>query len=103
MSSSYPESQTATKESKIQLRLRTAQKEIIARAAQIKQTSLTSFMVEHAFSAAQQVIADQIHFALSPERWEAFCTALDMPPKEIPTLRKLLTEPSIFDDNASDS
>jgi len=99
---SHLEPRTALKESKVQLRLRPTQKEVISRAAQIKQTSLTSFMVEHAFSAAQQVIADQVHFALSPERWEAFCAALDMPPKEIPALRKLLTEQSIFDDNRLD-
>ena len=88
---------TSRKESKVQLRLRPAQKELIARAAQVKQTTLTSFMVEHAFSAAQQVLADQVHFELSPERWEAFCTALDAPPKEIPALRRLLAEKSIFD------
>jgi uncharacterized protein (DUF1778 family) len=85
------------KESKVQLRLRPAQKELIAQAAQLKQTTLTSFMVEHAYSAAQQVLADQVHFALSPERWDAFCAALDAPPKEIRALRRLLTEKSIFD------
>ncbi len=100
---SNPEPRLALKESKVQLRLRPAQKEVISRAAKIKQTSLTNFMVEHAFSAAQQVIADQVHFALSAERWEAFCAALDMPPKEIPALRKLLTEPSIFDDDKNAS
>ena len=88
---------TSLKESKVQLRLRSAQKELIAQAAQLKQTTLTSFMVEHAYSAAQQVLADQAHFALSPERWEAFCTALDAPPKKIRSLRRLLTEKSIFD------
>jgi uncharacterized protein (DUF1778 family) len=88
---------TPLRESKVQLRLRPAQKEMIAQAAQLKQTTLTSFMVEHAYSAAQQVLADQVHFALSPERWEAFCTALDAPPKEIRALRRLLTEKSVFD------
>jgi uncharacterized protein (DUF1778 family) len=87
------------KASKVQLRLRPAQKEVISQAAQVKQTTLTSFMVEHALNAAQQVLADQVHFELSAERWEAFCTALDMPPKEIPALRKLLAEKSIFDGN----
>jgi uncharacterized protein (DUF1778 family) len=54
-------------------------------------------MAEHAFNAAQQVLADQVQFVLSPERWEEFCTALDMPPKEIPALRRLLTEKNVFD------
>jgi uncharacterized protein (DUF1778 family) len=96
MSSNRPR-QTSLKESKVQLRLRPAQKEVIAQAAQLKQTTLTSFMVEHAYSAAQEVLADQVHFTLSPERWEAFCAALDAPPKEIPALRRLLTEKNIID------
>ena len=92
--SSDPQGRSRLKESKVQLRLRPSQKEVIAQAARLKQTTLTGFVVEHAVSAAQQVLADQVHFELSPERWEAFCSALDRPPKEIPALRKLLTEKS---------
>jgi uncharacterized protein (DUF1778 family) len=91
------------KESKVQLRLRPGQKDLIARAAQIKQTTLTHFMVEHAFNAAQEVLADQVHFSLSPDRWDSFCAALDAPPKVIPALRKLLKKPSVFDNDAADS
>ena len=58
-------------------------------------------MVEHSLNAAQDVLADQVHFALSPERWDAFCAALDAPPKVIPALRKLLKKPSVFDDAAA--
>ena len=43
--------------------------------------------------------ADQVQFVLPEDRWQAFCAALDAPPKEIPALRKLLTEPSLFDAN----
>lgn len=42
---------------------------------------------------------ESVRFSLSEERWQAFCEALDAPPKEIPALRKLLTEPSLFDGN----
>jgi uncharacterized protein (DUF1778 family) len=85
------------KESKVQLRLRPMQKAVIRRAAEIKETSLTSFMVEHAVNAAQQVIADQTSFTLPADRWNTFCDALDRPPKDIPALRRLLTEPGVFD------
>jgi uncharacterized protein (DUF1778 family) len=78
--------------------MRPLQKDVIARAAQIKQTTVTSFMVEHAFNAAQQVLADQSHFYLSPEKWRQFCAALDAPPRDLPELRKLLTQPSVFDE-----
>jgi predicted DNA-binding antitoxin AbrB/MazE fold protein len=46
-------------------------------------------------------LSDQAHFALPPERWQAFCDALDAPPRDIPTLRKLLTEASLFDDHGN--
>jgi hypothetical protein len=36
-------------------------------------------------------------FTLPPDRWQMFCDALDAPPREIPALRKLLTEASLFD------
>ena len=80
------------KESNVQLRLRPAQKDLIARTAQVKQTTLNNFMVEHAFIAALEVLADQVHFSLSPERWDAFCAALDAPPKVIPALRENFEE-----------
>jgi Protein of unknown function (DUF1778) len=47
--------------------------------------------------AAESV--DQVALTLPPERWQAFCDALDAPPKDIPALRRLLTEASIFDDH----
>jgi uncharacterized protein (DUF1778 family) len=36
-------------------------------------------------------------FYLSSEEWEEFRAALDEPPRVIPELRKLLSEPSVFD------
>ncbi len=89
----------ALKDTKVQLRMRPLQKHVIARAAELKQTTITTFMVDQAFSAAQQILADQTHFYLSPGKWEEFCVALDAPPKDLPALRKLLTEPSVFDES----
>ena len=43
--------------------------------------------------------AKQVLFVLPPDRWQAFCNALDAPPREIPALRKLLTEASVLDGN----
>jgi predicted DNA-binding antitoxin AbrB/MazE fold protein len=44
---------------------------------------------------------NQTLFALTPERWQSFCDALDAAPRENPALRKLLTEASLFDGNPS--
>jgi predicted DNA-binding antitoxin AbrB/MazE fold protein len=43
----------------------------------------------------------QAHFTLPPDRWQAFCDALDAPPKALPRLKKLLSEPSVFDGNGT--
>ncbi len=40
---------------------------------------------------------DRAHFTLPAQDWDAFWAALDAPPRDIPALRKLLTEPSLFD------
>jgi predicted DNA-binding antitoxin AbrB/MazE fold protein len=47
--------------------------------------------------------ADQVLFSLPPARWQIFCDALDAAPREIPTLRKLLTEASVFDGDTRSS
>ena len=44
-------------------------------------------------------LMDNAHFVLSAEQWDAFCAVLDRPPKEIPELRKLLTQPGVLDGN----
>jgi predicted DNA-binding antitoxin AbrB/MazE fold protein len=41
-----------------------------------------------------QAAIDSSHFVLSAEQWDAFCAVLDRPPKQIPTLEKLLTHAS---------
>jgi predicted DNA-binding antitoxin AbrB/MazE fold protein len=48
-------------------------------------------------AADTAALMDQAHFVLSAERWDAFCALLDRPPKEIPALRKLLTQPGVLD------
>jgi predicted DNA-binding antitoxin AbrB/MazE fold protein len=50
-------------------------------------------------AAGDEAAAEQVHFALPPDRWQAFCAALDAPPRDIPALKKLLTEASLFDGN----
>jgi uncharacterized protein (DUF1778 family) len=55
-------------------------------------------MIEHAFEAAQNILADQARFYLPPEKWDEFVAALDSPPHNLPQLCRLLTQPSVFDE-----
>src|ERR1700737_1588014 len=92
-----PRPASTLRATKMQLRLRPVQKAVLARAAELRRTSLSNFMLEHAYEAAQQVLAEQVDLVMPAAEWDAFCRALDAPPRSIPALNKLLTEASVFD------
>src|ERR1700754_4047069 len=85
------------KASRFSIRVSATQKRVIAEAARIKDTTISDFVLEQSLTAAQQVIADQVQFRLPPKQWKQFCNALDAPPKTLPSLRRLLTKPGLFD------
>ncbi len=97
MRKSKSKTPSSLKATKVQLRLRPAQKAVLVRAAQLRQTNLSNFMLEHAYEAAQQVLAEQVDIVMPPAEWEAFCKALDAPPRPIPALKRLLNQASVFD------
>lgn len=95
--------ETTQKASRINIRASARQKSVLKRAARLQQTTMSNFVLDTAVKAAQDVIAkqklaDQTHFVLPKTEGEAFCAALNAPVKPKPALRKLLTEPSIFDE-----
>lgn len=87
----------SAKGAKIQVRLRPEQKAVLIRAAGLRRTSLSNFVLKHSIDAARQVLAEQTDIVLSPTEWRAFCVALDAPPRSITTLNKLVANPSVFD------
>lgn len=91
------------KASRLNIRASARQKAVLKRAARIQQTTMSDFVLDTAVKAAQEVIkqqklVDQTHFVLPKDQWEAFCAALDASPKSKPALRRLLTEPGVFDE-----
>jgi uncharacterized protein (DUF1778 family) len=44
-----------------------------------------------------KAITEQLDITLPPAQWDAFCKALDAPARSIPALKKLFTQPSVFD------
>jgi uncharacterized protein (DUF1778 family) len=98
-----PRTETNQKATRLNIRASARQKALIAKAARLKEKTISDFVLENAYQAAQEVIAqqklaDQTHFVLPKAEWEAFCAALDAPPKSKPALRKMLTEPGLFDE-----
>jgi len=69
---------------------------LIRRAAAVLDKSMTEFLLESATSRAEQVLADRRWFMLDDDSWERFQALLDGPVEDMPRLRALLAEPSVF-------
>lgn len=86
------------KETRISVRIKPDQKALITRAARLRNTTVTGFVVENVLHAANQLIAEQTHFEMAPDQFRRFCRALDAPPaKNLQAMQRLLSEPSTLD------
>jgi uncharacterized protein (DUF1778 family) len=87
------------KEETFNFRCTAQQEQVIRQAAQVKQKSMSAFILDQAYEAAQQVLMEQdrYHFSLTEQQWKEFIAALDAPPEHIPALHKLLNTPSVLE------
>lgn len=83
---------TPLKEDRIYVRLSPAQKQLVTRAALTRHLTTSQFVMQASLDKAEEVLAEQTVFYLTPEQWEAFQARLDEPPRDIPALRKLFAE-----------
>ncbi|TPK91647.1 DUF1778 domain-containing protein [Mesorhizobium sp. B2-4-12] len=86
----------ATRSEKLDLRLTPEAKHKLATAAAAERRSLSDFVLESALGRAEETLADRRSFHLDAEKWAAFMAALDAPTRDLPRLKRLLSEPSIF-------
>jgi len=92
----------ATRSEKLDLRLTPEAKRVLHAAAQATRRSVSDFVLESALARAEEALPDRRHFRLDAGQWEAFMAALDAPPRPLPRLRRLLTEPSPFETDGDD-
>ena len=74
-----------------------ATRQVIERAVEVAETTLTEFAETNLVLAAQRVLADRDRFRLDPDaaaQWEA---VNDRPAREMAGLRRLLERPTPFD------
>lgn len=83
---------------KLDLRLTPTAKQTLFAAASAARRSVSEFVLESALSRAEETLADRRLFGLDAERWEAFLTALDAPPRPLPRLEQLFSTPSLFEE-----
>jgi uncharacterized protein (DUF1778 family) len=89
----------APRSEKLDLRLTPTAKQMLQKAAAAAQRSVSDFVLESALARAEETLADRRHFGLNAEQWEAFMMALDAPSHELPRIKRLFSEASIFENN----
>jgi uncharacterized protein (DUF1778 family) len=87
---------TATKDSRIAVRLSSDQGALIRHAAEVEGTSITDFTVAATMAHALDVLADRRVFAIDDAAWNEFLAVLERPVAHKPRLAKLLAEPTVF-------
>lgn len=80
------------------IRTTSREKALVEQAAEVTRMNTSQFVLQAAVRSAEEVLADQTRFVLSPEKWEAFVEALDRPAREIPALKRAVAKPSPFSD-----
>ena len=88
---------TATRSEKLDVRLTAEAKRTLAAAAAASQRSVSEFVLESALARAEETLPDRRKFRLDDKQWKMFLAALDAPPRSLPRLKRLLTEPSVFE------
>lgn len=90
-------STTQRKQARLNIRASKREKSLIERAARQLNVSVSEFVLQRALTEAEAILADNARFRVTKAQYDAFCAALDEPPRDIPAMRKLLTEPGLFD------
>lgn len=86
------------KDDRIQLRTSSLKKRIISMAAEVKQKTVSEFVLDQAYEEAQKILAEQSHFYLPEDKWEEYINALEAPVRDLSNLKKLFEEPGIFEE-----
>lgn len=75
---------------RINLRTSPEAKAMIERAAALMGTSVSAFMLQHAYEAARRVVADNDTLLLSQQAFTEFVSALENPPEPTDALCQLM-------------
>lgn len=88
--SSSTASLPGTEDARINLRTSSEAKALIERAAALLGTTVSAFMLQHAYEAARQILATHDTLILSQHDFDAFVAAGENPPEPNTELRRLL-------------
>ena len=87
---------TATRTARLGLRATPEQETVLRRAADVAHKSLTDFILDAAYQAAENTLLDQRLFMVSANQYDALMDMLDRPETDNPGLANLLSRPSVW-------
>ena len=82
---------TATRTARLGLRTTPAQEAVLRRAAEVSHKSMTDFILDSAYQAAEQTLLDQRLFLVSGSQSQALLDLLDRPEQDNPGLKDLFS------------
>ena len=83
-----------SKSMQLNLRIRPAQRELIARAAELRHKNVSEFVIDAATRAAEDALAGQRVFQADEEQYQELLRLLDRPVANNPELLELLGKPA---------
>lgn len=86
----------SAKDKRVDLRASSHQAQVIRRAADATDRTMTDFILQSATEAAERVLADRRWFVASERQWADFLTALDAPLPSTQRFERLAARTSPF-------
>lgn len=93
-SKKMPNSAKNLRDTTINIRAKSGERDLIDRAVRALGKNRSDFMLEAACREAKNVLLDRCYFSLDKKEYEEFLDALDRSPKANPKLKKTLTTPA---------
>ena len=91
-----PPASASTRSARLGLRATQEQEIVLRRAAEVAHKSLTDFILDAAYQAAEQTLLNQRLFMVSGSQYQALLNMLDRPESENPGLAHLFSRQPVW-------
>jgi len=98
MTATQPIAKRTVKSSRLGFRTTPEQEVVLRRAAEVCHKSLTEFIMDSAYQAAENALLDQRMFMVSGKRYQNLLDLLDRPAEENIGLKDLFSRPAPWDE-----
>ena len=92
-----PQTPAEAKDQRITMRVSATERELLARASSLANSTLSEFILDAATLRAEDILAARQRFDLTSPAFDTFISLLDRPVVDKPRLRRLLAGAPIFE------